>query len=173
METGILIMSIAYLESKLRTLEKFKFFAELMQKFADSKKQMTHIRKIIFLEFESIETNSFPLDENDNRSVEYYISEIKDIVTRFEKAKKVEDYNRARELLNRCSLEIDEAIKSTKDDIVDAKGKAAMESVAAGISAVGDIFHMGVSRLKKAVKGVTQKEEHRDSGDKSDGGSVS
>ena len=82
-------MSIAYLESKLRTLEKFKFFAELMQKFSDSKKQMTHIKKIIYLEFESIETDSFPLDENDNRSVEYYISEIKDIVTRFEKAKKV------------------------------------------------------------------------------------
>ena len=117
-------MSIAYLESKLNTLEKFKFFTDLMERFSDSKKQMNLIKRIIFLEFDSIESDSFRLEENDNRSVEYYVSEIRDIVTRFSKAKKVDEYNRARELLKRCSLEIAEAIRSTKDAVADEKEKA-------------------------------------------------
>lgn len=156
-------MSIAYLESKLHTLEKFKFFTELMQRFADSKKQMSHIRKIIRLEFKSIETDSFPLDENDNRSIKYYTSEINDIVARFEKAKKVEDYNRARELLNRCSLEIAEAIKSAREDIADAKDQVAMDNVAMAISTVSDIFNIGVHRLRKDEDGSGNTAE-RDSG---------
>ena len=140
-------MSIAYLENKLQTLEKFKFFVDLIGRFADSKKQMSHIRKIIFLEFDFIESDSFRLEENDNRSVEYYVSEIKDIVTRFKKAKKVDDYNRAGELLKRCTLEIAEAIKSTEAAMIDAKEKAEMETVAVGISIIGDMPHIAAKHL--------------------------
>jgi len=107
-------MNIVSIETKLVLFKKFSLFAEMLVCLSESKKQIKCVKKIIYSECKNINDKEYMLSEKDAAEVDIYVSDLKEIAVRFAKAKNTENYNRAKELLNRFNEALENAIKNGK-----------------------------------------------------------
>lgn len=144
-------MSMVSLESTKIILKKFNLFAELLENFSDSKKQIKYIKKMIFTYCLSIEEGEYLINEGEQKDIDYYMRGIKESVYRFYKAKGIDDYNRAKQLLDRYNLEISSAITKTDIKLAESKGRAVFGDVFDKAKSIGDMVNKGVDKIKDAV----------------------
>ena len=96
-----IIMNIVSAETKLVILKKFKLFSQLLGSFSDSKKQMKYVKRMIYTECKTINNDQYLLSDADATEIDVLVNELKEISLRFTKVKNTDNYNRAKELLNR------------------------------------------------------------------------
>ena len=76
---------------------------------------------------------------------------IKDSVYRFYKAKGIDDYNRAKQMLDKYILELSSAITKTDMKLAESKGRAIFGDVFDKAKSIGDMVNKGVDKIKDAV----------------------
>ena len=106
------VMNVVSIETKLVLFKKFSLFTEMLVCLSESKKQIKYVKRIIYSECKNINDREYILSEKDAAEVDVYISDLKEIALRFAKAKNTENYNRAKELLNRFNQTLENAIKN-------------------------------------------------------------
>lgn len=144
-------MSMVSLESTKIILTKFNLFAELLENFSDSKKQIKHIKKMVVTYCLCIEEGEYLINESDQKDIDYYMMGIKDSVYRFYKAKGIDDYNRAKQMLDKYILELSSAITKTDMKLAESKGRAIFGDVFDKAKSIGDMVNKGVDKIKDAV----------------------
>ena len=104
-------MSTLSLDKTASLLEKFRLFTQLIERFSDAKKQLRLVRNLIINECKSIKSSNFLLSKRDHDNLHYYMDELCEIVSRFERARNTDNYNRARKMLKRYGFELNATIE--------------------------------------------------------------
>jgi len=144
-------MNIVSLETKWSIINKLKLLSELLDSFSSNKKQMKHIRRVVKTYCTGIYEENYLFEDDDKKEVDFFVNEIKEIASRFCKAKDVESYNRSRELLDRYTSEIDAAISKTRLQLAEHHVEAGLGSVYEKAKTLGGIVQQGVSMIRDAV----------------------
>ncbi len=144
-------MSMVSLESTKNILKKFNLFAELLENFSDSKKQIKHIKKMVDTYCLCIENGEYLINESDQKNIDYYMMGIKDSVYCFYKVKGIDAFNRAKQMLDKYILELLAEITKTDMKLSEAKGRAIFGTAFDKAKSIGEVVNKGVDKIKDAV----------------------
>ena len=139
------------IETKLVLLKKFDLLTKLLYNFSESKKQISYVKSMICTEFNAISKNQYLMNEKDSNEIYVSINELKVIGVRFYKAKDTEDFNRAKELLNRFEENLQVAIARASIREAEEKSKNLIGSVIGKVKTGSDSLKNKISNLCSAV----------------------
>lgn len=149
-------MNIVSAETKLVILKKFKLFSQLLGSFSDSKKQMKYVKRMIYTECKTINNDQYLLSDADATEIDVLVNELKEISLRFTKVKNTDNYNRAKELLNRFNENLFIAIKKAEINQVEEKSVEIIETVVEKAKNIGSFVNKSVNKIKDSIGISTQ-----------------
>ena len=136
-------------------------FANFLQIFANDKKQIKCIRKMIFLYYTNKNDEDYLLNETDKKEIDYFTNGIRNLSISFYKAKNIDDYNRSKQMLERYQSELSASIEQTKLKLVELRGQDIVEKSLKKIKHIGSVVNDRIDKIKSTVnKAIGDLDQH-------------
>lgn len=146
------------LEKKLSQFEKYLLLAQVAECYSADKAAVRALRKVTCREIKSLKESCFPMESGDLRQLFESIGGLKDILTKFVKAKRYELYRLAEEQLSEYINRLQKQIADTKELLRLKPGvQETIDSTVSKAIELKNAIGRGVEHLKKTVKDLNSK----------------
>ena len=144
-------------ERKLEVLQRIHLIASMTEEYCNDKKMLAALSRVLKQETKKLANTKYPLTDEDADVLTYQLADLTDIVNRFKKAKKAEQFRMASTALEDLFTRIEQEIMGTaklleeksetrkKVDTVIEKGSEISAKIE---KKIGE----GVEKLKKSLR---------------------